>query len=79
MPIHKYKCTQCGAISAIMIGICDEDDPIECKACGSDALERIPAFAVIATSPSRQRDDTGYGSEDHCDKPQFSSNGSCVS
>ena len=78
MPIYEYRCSECGNISEILTGVCDENDPLQCKTCGSSALEKIPTFAAIATPSARPRGKTCCGREERCDKPPCSSSGSCA-
>ena len=41
MPIHEYRCLACGEVSEIFQGVGQQDDPVECKHCGSKELERV--------------------------------------
>lgn len=41
MPIYEYRCLICGEVSEIFQGVGDKDDPLQCKYCGSEELERI--------------------------------------
>jgi putative FmdB family regulatory protein len=40
MPIYEYRCQKCGNLSEYLVGVGD-DDPIECKHCGSSEMSRI--------------------------------------
>ena len=77
MPIYEYGCSECGKVSEIMVGIGGQSDALQCKYCGSTALNKIPTFASIATTSSRPRGRTCCGREERCDKPPCSTEGTC--
>jgi putative FmdB family regulatory protein len=39
MPIYKYRCEACDAVSEYFIGVGD-DEKIHCKVCGGSAMKR---------------------------------------
>ena len=77
MPIYEYQCSDCGKVSEIMVGMGIQDDNLQCKHCGSTALNKIPTFASIATTSSRPRGRTCCGKEERCDKPPCSTDDVC--
>ncbi len=43
MPIFDFLCTDCGAVSEILLSPSDDVDRIECKACSSRNLKKLMA------------------------------------
>jgi len=39
MPIHEYKCADCGEISEFIVGIGRNSDELVCRGCGGVRLE----------------------------------------
>lgn len=53
MPIHDYRCQQCGLCSELLAR---RGEPPVCPQCGSAALERqFSPAAAVSTPKSRQR------------------------
>jgi len=77
MPIYEYKCSECGKVSEIIVGMGVQDDTLQCKYCGSTALNKIPTFASVATTSSRPRGRTCCGREERCEKPPCSTDDVC--
>ena len=78
MPIYEYQCSECGKISEIMVGVGNQNDVLQCKQCGSTALNKIPTFVTVATTASRPRGKTCCGRDERCDKPPCSTDGVCA-
>jgi len=51
MPLYEYRCRHCGQQFEVLIR--DATAP-SCRACGSDALERLSSLFGVATEASRQ-------------------------
>jgi putative FmdB family regulatory protein len=54
MPIHEYKCSDCGETSELLVGIGRNSDELVCRSCGGGRLEAVlsvPA-AVMGGQPS---------------------------
>lgn len=77
MPIYEYQCEDCGKVSEIMVGIGRQSDALQCKYCGSKALDKIPVLASIVTTPSQPSGRTCCGREERCDRPPCSTNETC--
>ena len=77
MPIYDYECIDCGKVSEIMVGLGGQSDALQCKYCGSTALNKIPSFASIATTSLRPKGKTCCVSEERCDKLPCSTDGVC--
>jgi len=41
MPIYEYRCRSCGEVSEIFQGVGEKDDPLQCKYCTSQDLEKL--------------------------------------
>jgi putative FmdB family regulatory protein len=41
MPIYEYRCRSCGKVSEIFQGIGEKNDPLQCKYCTSQDLEKL--------------------------------------
>jgi putative FmdB family regulatory protein len=76
MPIYEYRCQSCGAVSEIWEGVGTRRDPIVCKKCGENALEKVLSISH-AVKNSRPKGATCCGREERCDKPPCSSGSSC--
>ncbi|MCX5827792.1 MAG: zinc ribbon domain-containing protein [Deltaproteobacteria bacterium] len=75
MPIYEYRCKTCGEESELLV--LGNDDPITCKKCGGDNLEKLmSAHSSLITSPSSEAALPGgcCGTPNSCGRP-----GSCCS
>ena len=77
MPIYEYQCSKCGTVSEMMMGIGSQDNALQCKHCGSNALNKIPTVASIATHYSRPKGKTCCGRDERCDTPPCSTDSPC--
>jgi putative FmdB family regulatory protein len=77
MPIYEYQCQKCGHRSEYLVGVGD-DDPIECKHCGSPEMSRIlSAGSFTLHSSQRTAGRTCCGREERCERPPCSEGGPC--
>jgi putative FmdB family regulatory protein len=77
MPIYEYRCQACGAISEYLVGMRD-DEQIQCKTCGSQAVSRIlsaGSFTLHRTQSAHGH--TCCGREERCETPPCSDGDSC--
>ncbi len=77
MPIYEYRCSACGKVSEIMVGIGEHSDEVRCSHCGSTSLSKVPTFASIAKHYSRPHGKTCCGRDERCDTPSCETNGPC--
>ena len=78
MPIYEFRCSQCGKVSEILVGVGSEDDVFICKYCGSDDLEKIISVSSFTFSNSSQVPGTTCcGRQERCDAPPCSTGGIC--
>lgn len=77
MPIYDYRCSDCGKISEIMVGVSGHSETIQCKHCSSTSVSKMPTMASIATHYSRPHGKTCCGRDDRCDTPPCSTNSPC--
>jgi len=61
MPIYEYRCLGCGQVSEIFQGMGDKDDPLKCKHCGNEHLEKI-----LSPSSFSVRSQGGVNSDLRC-------------
>lgn len=52
MPIHEYKCSDCGHVSELIVGIGRNSDDLTCSNCGSSKLEQLMSAASFSVSPT---------------------------
>ena len=77
MPIYEYRCQECGNLSEYLVGVGD-DDPIECRHCGSSEMNRIlSAGSFTLHSSQRPSGRTCCGREERCERPPCSEGGPC--
>jgi putative FmdB family regulatory protein len=77
MPIYEYRCEACGSVSEYLLGL-GNDEPIECKQCGSPKISRIlSASAFTLRLSKRSPGRTCCGREERCETPPCSEIGSC--
>ncbi|MBI5252058.1 MAG: zinc ribbon domain-containing protein [Desulfomonile tiedjei] len=65
MPIHEYRCSDCGGVSELLVGIGRNSDQLVCASCGGSRLEKLisaPATPVITDSVSHAGGTTCCGS-----------------
>ncbi|MEJ2717019.1 MAG: zinc ribbon domain-containing protein [Deltaproteobacteria bacterium] len=48
MPIHEYKCSDCGALNELLVGIGRNSDDLTCRSCGGTRLERLMSASSIS-------------------------------
>ena len=77
MPIYEYQCSDCGKVSEILMGICDESDALQCKHCGSTEINKKLTAATIATHYSRPKGKTCCGRDERCEEPPCSTDSPC--
>ena len=77
MPIYDYRCSDCGNVSEIMVGIGAHTDTVQCKQCGSTSINKVPTVASIATNYARPHGKTCCGRDERCDTPPCSSESPC--
>lgn len=74
MPIYEYKCTECGQISEVVVGIVDNNAKIECSRCGSEFMEKIVSstFTVIEAKKGKtiSNNTSCCGTTNPCDNPK---------
>ncbi|MCA1961818.1 MAG: hypothetical protein LDL33_13615 [Desulfomonile sp.] len=64
MPIHEFRCSNCGEVGEYLVGIGRNSDDLVCKSCGADKLERLmsaPAVSVNNQPSSRESGSTCCG------------------
>ncbi|HAJ27350.1 MAG TPA: FmdB family transcriptional regulator [Syntrophus sp. (in: bacteria)] len=75
MPIYEYRCETCGQVSELLV--LGDGDPITCKKCGGDRLEKLmSAHSSLTTSLGREAPLPGgcCGTPHSCGRP-----GNCCS
>jgi putative FmdB family regulatory protein len=50
MPIHEYKCAECGQVSELLVGIGRNSDDLVCASCGGSRLEQLMSAAAISVN-----------------------------
>ena len=77
MPIYEYRCTQCGEVSEILVGVASDDEVLTCKHCGSSDMEKILSVSSFSFSDNRAPGATCCGRDERCDSPPCSTGGMC--
>jgi putative FmdB family regulatory protein len=77
MPIHDYRCKDCGHVAEMLIRTNAEEETPACPACGSTRLERLISAPHIARTTSEAaprcgKGSTCCGSSTPCEKPPCS-------
>ncbi|MBI4962209.1 MAG: zinc ribbon domain-containing protein [Desulfomonile tiedjei] len=49
MPIHEYKCADCGEINEFLVGIGRNSDELVCRGCGGSHLEALISAAASSS------------------------------
>lgn len=72
MPIYEYRCRSCGEVSEIFQGVGAKDDPLQCKYCASQDLEKLlsPASFSIKSDFSEGTGARCCESGTSCDNPK---------
>lgn len=45
MPVYVYKCSGCGIVSDVFLGVFD-DSEVVCQSCG-EVMGRVPSFGAV--------------------------------
>lgn len=48
MPIHEYRCAECGKVSELLVGIGRNSDELTCRSCGGTNLEELMSASAIS-------------------------------
>ena len=48
MPIHEYRCVDCGEVSELLVGIGRNSDNLSCRSCGGSNLEELMSASAIS-------------------------------
>ena len=48
MPIHEYKCSDCGHVSELLVGIGRNSDDLVCASCGGSGLEQLMSAPAVS-------------------------------
>jgi putative FmdB family regulatory protein len=65
MPIYEFKCSDCGHVSELLVGIGRNSDELVCGSCGQSHLEQqmsAAAFSLTSESSSHGAGTTCCGS-----------------
>jgi putative FmdB family regulatory protein len=77
MPIYEYRCGACGSVSEYLVRL-GNDEPIECKQCGSRKISRVlSASSFTLQSSKRSAGRTCCGREERCESPPCTDGGIC--
>ena len=52
MPIHDYRCNQCGRVSEILVRV-SADEAVRCPECGSEDMERLISASYMVKTDTR--------------------------
>ena len=55
MPIHEYKCINCGEVSEFMTGMGSKDDPMVCKNCGGEGFQKLMSTSSFAVNTANKK------------------------
>ncbi|MFH1113407.1 MAG: FmdB family zinc ribbon protein [Pseudomonadota bacterium] len=50
MPIHEYRCSQCGQVNELIVGIGRNSDELVCRSCGGSKLEELMSASAISVN-----------------------------
>lgn len=74
MPIYEYKCTECGKISEVVVGIAENNAEIKCSQCGSEFMEKIiPSTFIVIEAKKKEtisNNTSCCGTTTPCDNPK---------
>lgn len=54
MPIYEYKCTECGAVTTVLVSGYRDPDGLTCESCSCTELRRVVSGANIHASASER-------------------------
>jgi putative FmdB family regulatory protein len=63
MPIHEYKCEDCGSTVELLVGIGRNSDEVKCGKCGGSRLEKLMSATagVVKDGPLHMEGSTCCG------------------
>jgi putative FmdB family regulatory protein len=59
MPIYEFKCSDCGHVSELLVGIGKNSDNLVCGSCGGSKLEQQMSAASFSISGGSARQEAG--------------------
>lgn len=62
MPIHEYRCLDCGNVCELLVGIGRNSDNPVCRSCGGSKLEQLMSVAAVSVKPHLPSQAPGAGS-----------------
>ncbi len=66
MPIYEYRCSECGHVSELLVGIGRNSDDLVCSSCGGSQLEQLmsaSAFSINNAPAGHAQGSTCCGSD----------------
>ena len=61
MPMYEYKCSSCGTVSEVLVGVAQDETEPACTECGSTHLKRMLSIINFASASS-----SGHSAEHSC-------------
>ncbi|MBN1573388.1 MAG: zinc ribbon domain-containing protein [Deltaproteobacteria bacterium] len=58
MPIHEYRCINCGEINEFMTKMGSKDDPMVCKSCGGEGFQKLMSTSNFAMNTTGKKNDS---------------------
>ena len=76
MPLYDYRCSDCGAVSEILVRGADGGSP-RCSHCGGGSMERLLSSSYLIRTETRQPGTTCCGSSERCETSPCSRGENC--
>ncbi|MFC1847838.1 FmdB family zinc ribbon protein [Chloroflexota bacterium] len=76
MPIHDFRCRDCGVVSEIFVHSAD-NHAARCSGCRSGNMEKLMSASYLIRTDVSKPDATCCGSTERCDSPPCSAGDIC--
>lgn len=77
MPIHDFKCKECGKVSEFLLPGSPGDRILACTNCGSQNLEKLVSAPSLPKGRASASGSTCCGRTERCEKPPCSTGERC--
>jgi putative FmdB family regulatory protein len=78
MPIHEYRCRDCGHVTEVLALTSQPDRELSCDHCRSRSLDKmISSPATVGIVSSSLKGKTCCGKDERCEAPPCFSGGIC--